>query len=337
MSNAAKPLSPPVAPRCGVILCNFNDAETLPRALDAILTQSRPPDEFVVVDDGSTDGSARILAEYAARYRKLRLLINDRNRGLIYSTQRALGALTAEYIYSGSANDHVLPGFFQRAMDLLQANPSADLAFGCVVYKDRVTGKESPLTVHGWDRDGFRPPAEFRRDYLDRGEMWASLGPSCVYRRQAMLDAGGYDPELDAFGDTFVSNYLGLNHGVCYVHEPCVVYFTGGGAFSQQLYGNPSRLIAVIHHAIVRMRERPDVFPADYVAQWKHSRLESVLNHQCSQLRDHVWQARTVVEAAKPGGQWLSAGFVRLLGSLLIRLGESHIRRAGRPPRATTR
>jgi len=334
MKEAPALPSPLRAARLGVILCNYNDAPTLPRALDAILGQSRPPDEIVLVDDGSTDDSREILARYAARNPSVRVLLNDRNRGLFYSTRRALEASTAEYIYSASANDYILPGFFARAVDLINQHRDVFLCFGCVVYKDQATGAETRLEVKNWAASGFRSAGDFLHDYLDGGELWASLGPSCIFRRQALLDAGGFLEDLDAFCDTFVSSLLGLQRGVCYLHEPCTVYFTGGEAFSHKLYRDSPRLVTIIHRAALRMRAHPQAFPSDYVERWKHTRLESVLAGQCSQFRSHVWQARTLVEATAPGRQRISRLLLRVLSSCLIRLGEAHIRRAGLAYRA---
>ena len=47
-----------------VLLCNYNDAHYLPDSLTAICTQTRPPEEVVVLDDGSTDDSLEIIEEF---------------------------------------------------------------------------------------------------------------------------------------------------------------------------------------------------------------------------------------------------------------------------------
>jgi glycosyltransferase involved in cell wall biosynthesis len=328
------PASSPAAsaPRLGVIMCNYNDAATLPRALDAVLHQSRPPDEIVIVEDGSTDDSARILSDYANKHSHIRVLTNDRNRGLIYSTRRALESSTAEFVYSGSANDYALPGFFARAVALLQEHPQADLAFGGVIFKDQVTGQEIVRRVDRWKDDGYHPPAEFLSDYLEAGDLWASLGPSCIYRRSLLAAAGKQMEDLESYFDTFVSNMLGLKNGVCYVHEPCCVFFFGGDSFSRRQFSDPHKRIRLLQRWASRMREKPEIFPADYVERWEQSRMESVLAEQCGQFRHHVWQARVLIEALSPGRRRLPVKIIHLLSSLLIRIGESQIRRSLRRP-----
>ena len=58
----------PAAPLLSAVVPNYNHGALLPRALGALLAQGRPPDEIVVVDDGSTDDSLNIPAGFAARY-----------------------------------------------------------------------------------------------------------------------------------------------------------------------------------------------------------------------------------------------------------------------------
>ena len=73
-----------------VLLCNYNDARYLPHSLSAICTQTRLPEEVIVLDDGSTDNSLEIIESFAERHPFVRVLKNETNRGLLYSINRAL-------------------------------------------------------------------------------------------------------------------------------------------------------------------------------------------------------------------------------------------------------
>ena len=72
-----------VGPVLSVVLPNYNHAQYLPRALDALLTQERPPDEIIVVDDCSIYGSRDIVARYAANNPSTDFFFNDENVGVI--------------------------------------------------------------------------------------------------------------------------------------------------------------------------------------------------------------------------------------------------------------
>jgi len=56
-----------------VIMSNYNHSRFLPEALDAIVNQSRQPDEFIIIDDASTDNSVEIIQSYASRYPFIKL------------------------------------------------------------------------------------------------------------------------------------------------------------------------------------------------------------------------------------------------------------------------
>ena len=100
-----------------VVLPNFNHAPYLSRAIDAIATQDSPPDEIIVVDDASSDGSREVLVECQRRNANLIILFNPRNLGALLSLQRGLEVAKGRYVYFAAADDQILPGFFSSAIN----------------------------------------------------------------------------------------------------------------------------------------------------------------------------------------------------------------------------
>lgn len=76
-----------------IIVPCYNEDETVGRVLDALVTQSHPSYEVIVVDDCSTDDTPQIVQEYDIRY-----LRNDQNRGLAATLNRGFEAATGEYV-----------------------------------------------------------------------------------------------------------------------------------------------------------------------------------------------------------------------------------------------
>jgi glycosyltransferase involved in cell wall biosynthesis len=121
MSRASAP------PRLTVLLPCYNAERDLPRCLDSLLAQSYRGFEILAIDDGSTDGTPRILAEYARQDRRLRVLGNGRNLGLPATLNRGLDEAKAAYIARQDADDEAEPARFEAQIAFLDADPSVDV------------------------------------------------------------------------------------------------------------------------------------------------------------------------------------------------------------------
>src|SRR3989338_3453584 len=118
------------SPLLSVILTSYNYAQYLPQALEALVSQSYPNFELLVVDDGSTDASPTIIHRFAEKYSFIRAFFFKENRGKKspfaageYAFSQALG----DYYVFTCADDVVLPGFFQQTMDFLRTHPEVGL------------------------------------------------------------------------------------------------------------------------------------------------------------------------------------------------------------------
>ncbi|MCG5058931.1 MAG: glycosyltransferase family 2 protein [Limnoraphis sp. WC205] len=77
-------------PLVSVILPTFNMAKYVSRAIDSILSQTFNDFEFIILDDGSTDHTVDILANYAQKDRRIVVVHNSKNLGLIRTLNKAL-------------------------------------------------------------------------------------------------------------------------------------------------------------------------------------------------------------------------------------------------------
>ncbi|MEI8311846.1 MAG: glycosyltransferase, partial [Verrucomicrobiota bacterium] len=98
------------APEITVLLTVFNGGKFLGPAVESILCQSREDFEFVIVDDASTDGSAGILNQLAARDRRIRLFFNKENSGQTACLNQGLREARGRWIARQDADDLSLPG-----------------------------------------------------------------------------------------------------------------------------------------------------------------------------------------------------------------------------------
>jgi len=176
-----------------VIIPAYNPGAMLRRSLDSVLAQTWRDFELIVVDDGSTDDTAAICAEYTERIRYIR----QPNRGV--STARNHGLRLAQGVYVAflDADDAWKPEFLSVLMGHLQAHPEVGAASSAWI---EVTpdGREN---VHP-DPRGLTYDRVV--DYLDvvrTGPHFVSAN-SAVYRRAAIARTGGFCAWLQHNEDT---------------------------------------------------------------------------------------------------------------------------------------
>lgn len=120
---ACPPMAPDSsAPLLSVVVCTYNRAQLLPAALESVLTQGYARFELVVVDDGSTDGTAELIAGIAdPRLRYVR----QENQGLSVARNTGVAAATGRYVVFLDDDDRALPGWLEHLVDQLDGECAA--------------------------------------------------------------------------------------------------------------------------------------------------------------------------------------------------------------------
>jgi glycosyltransferase involved in cell wall biosynthesis len=232
---AADEIGSPRRLTVSVLIPNYNHAMLLPRQLESVCAQTRPADEVLVLDDGSTDHSVQVIRGFAARHPQVRLLLNDRNRGLLYSINRLLREARGDCLVSAAADDMLLPGFLEKSLGALERHPDAGICvseFVVIETDGRVVNysREMPASfgLHGL------PEYLTARDFRDRfrdGYLWISTN-TVVARRAAVLAAGGFLPALKWHADWLAFYSVALRWGLCVVPEGLAAISVNPGGYS---------------------------------------------------------------------------------------------------------
>ncbi len=263
-------------PTLTAAICNYNHAATVERAIRALLNQSRPPDQIVVVDDGSNDASHEVLSRLAATT-TITYVRSERNQGFIAAMERALSLATGDYLYPGSADDFVQPGFFEKGLAAAAGNPEA----GIIVGQVRGTTGDGRFGVvagiPGWS-DRVLSPQEFETEMRPLWTRTTSLTPATLYRTAAFREVGGYRPNLGPFTDNFAAWSAGLKHGACYIPWPCVNFFVNHGSLGNSQQQDLGQLQAYVRAtaALMRSDEFRNLYSEEFVIRWEQDNLESV-------------------------------------------------------------
>lgn len=302
-------------PTLTAVICNYNHGRYIGQALEAILSQSRPPDDFVIVDDGSTDDSVKIIGPYAARHVCIRFIRNERNLGAMASIERALGVAQGDYLYWGAADDYVLPGFFEKTLQMALRYPEAGVLFGCCVPINEVGAKMPRLEAACWKEAQFVTPQRFLAEWIDRCEPSLSLSGATIYRRACLLEMGGFQPTLRSWADTFVIRAIALKYGACYLPEDFMMWRLSPSSYSHATVSDPRRGLDMVSRAawLMRSPRYRALFPAEHVARWKSAYRRSLIDDHLQGYHAKYTAARVTFAA---GVQVGGAG-QRLLGRFL--------------------
>lgn len=254
-----------------VFMPNFNHATYLPQAIEAVLGQSRQPDEFLILDDCSTDKSAEIIESYARRYPVIRFLRRTTNQGAVASINELLAAAKGDYVYGAAADDYVLPGMIELAMAAAERYPQAGIVFGKMTMVDAAGTKLRDIPAPEWPTTCYVSPRQFLDEYLERQPPYASLSGATVYRRDRLAEVGGFRGELGHWSDTFAIRAIALRYGAAYVPQSLMAWRKVLGSLSNSAQQTLRKSLRIIDRAASLMRSPDfvDRFPETHVRRWR--------------------------------------------------------------------
>lgn len=250
-----------------VVLTSYNYARYLPAALAALAAQSRPADELIVIDDGSSDDSVAIITAFLDRFAGARLIRNPSNIGTVGNLNRGIELARGEIVYFAAADDITYPLLFARGVELLAAHPAAALFSARSDVIDAGGRIETTLaTAIPLRRPGFIAPATVAAMLL-HDDTWLT-GNTTLYRRALLAAAGGFAAELGSFCDGYVSRQLAARHGACFSPEVLGAWrrHAGGYAWSQTADFARSRQLA--ETVARRIAAEASGFPTGYARRW---------------------------------------------------------------------
>ncbi len=232
-----------------VVIPSHDRAALLSRALESVRSQSRPAGEVIVVDDGSTDGTAGILPR---RFPEVRLMRQER-RGVSAARNRGIGAASGDWIAFLDSDDSWEPPKLERQLDALAAAPRYRIC-----HTDEI-----------WVRNGRR--VNPRRRHAKRGG-WifrhclplCAISPSSALIHRSVFEAVGlFDEDLPGGEDYDLWLRISARYPVLLVDEPLVVK-TGGHA--DQLSRRVRGLDRYRIRSLVKILESGELEPADRAA-----------------------------------------------------------------------
>lgn len=180
------------APTVSVVMSVYNGARYLRQAIDSILGQTFRDFEFIIINDGSTDRSGRILDRYARRDGRIRV-IHQENTGLTRALNRGVAKAKGELIARMDADDISLPQRFEQQVAFLNHHPEVVAVGSDVLDCDGL----------GWPISRRSLPTEHSSidSWHLSGRGGGIMHPAAMLRRSAFAEVGGYDEDLSIAQD----------------------------------------------------------------------------------------------------------------------------------------
>jgi hypothetical protein len=202
-------------PAISVAMSVYNNAPFLRPAIDSILAQSFGDFEFLIVNDGSTDGSAEIIDSYAARDARIRP-IHQENRGLVASLNRLIEEARAPLIARMDGDDICRADRFALQVDFMNRNPDYGV----------VGGWATGIDEQGRDVDwgGLDQPTD-HQGFLDALEDKPLMcHPLATMRTELVRAAGGYRAQYRHCEDYDLWLRLSEISKLCSLPERLILY-----------------------------------------------------------------------------------------------------------------
>jgi glycosyltransferase involved in cell wall biosynthesis len=196
-------------PTISAVVPAYNAERYIGESLTAILSQTRPPAEVIVVDDGSTDGTGDELARFRGHIR----VVSQTNRGVAGAMNRCFEEARGEYVAKCDADDIWEHDKLEWQAEAMLAHPEIDIAFGGARFFGLTEGPRAP-----YPGAGLLEPLELARRLYRANFVCAS---STVVRRSLYRRLG---PFLEGLPCEDYDYWLrALKTGAVFFHDPRVL------------------------------------------------------------------------------------------------------------------
>ena len=204
-----------------VIVCTLNRAEQLRRCIDAFRkVETKRPWELIVVDNGSTDGTAEFL-----KSQKHLTYVREERRGLPKAQNAGLRVAGGDIVSFTDDDCYVTPNYIEALRSAFDYNPHVDFVSGRILLFDP---EDKPITIN----TGTEPKVYPAYSYMPPGEV---QGCNMAFRRSAIDRVGGFDEYLPSAADVGIVADV-LQSGGAGIFDPNIVIYHHHGRKTQKQY-----------------------------------------------------------------------------------------------------
>lgn len=278
--------------RVTVIVANYNYGRFLPEAMDSVLKQTVAPNQLILIDDCSTDGSQEVAMRYAD---VADVVLNETNLGIVDNFNKAVSLATGDYIAFLGADNRMRSDYVERCRAALDADEAV-----AVAYTD--------MTIFGHRASQLAESVSARQVAFSNGERWpvflwtfpdpdeqalATLATrnfihgSSMYRRSVFQQVGGYRASGGPEDHHLFLRMVQSGWRVRRVPHPLIEYRQHGAGQANTVLGTQMEL-AQARHRIVEL-DRALAVAAQRIAEAQRVQEEAQrLQAEAQQNQQHI-------------------------------------------------
>lgn len=245
-----------------VVMNVCNGEAYVKEAVESILKQTCENFDFVIVDDGSVDGTWDILKSYAGKDSRIALMRNEVNKGIYVSANRGIQAARGRYIARTDADDISDPSRLELQKLYLDGHPDAALVCANWMWESEVRGRRVPSNL---------PVSDILSAWYLLFYNHFACQSAVMFRRDEVLAMGGYNEKLPVTGDYELWVRLGLQHRLGVIPETLVRFRRDlPGSVTVEHVSKQRQVAALVSsRAVMLLTEDEKAFnPEDFWSFW---------------------------------------------------------------------
>lgn len=255
-----------------IMMPSYNYARYLRESIESILSQDFTDFEFLIIDDGSTDGSADIIREYEKQDPRIRAQLYPKNAGMLERINASASLFRGKYVHYLAADDYRYQGFLKQCMEMLLSHPDLGMCCTQFHYGDE---KELLLETSGFvtgETPTILKPPSMVDAFLNRNLKLFSV--ATIYKTGLVNKYNGFDPKLYYLSDWYLVNEIAFNHSFAMIPKPLSHFRIHSSNFSNVFRHNKQIKRSVYKHMLEKLALKENRF---YRQQIKKSALLSFL------------------------------------------------------------
>ena len=237
-------------PSIAVIIPNYNHGQFVEKSIRSTFEQTAPPNEIIVVDDGSTDDSVKRLKKIKKEIPILKLFLCEENQGTLRAANIGVKNAKSEIIMFRAADDILLPYSIKEGRKAFQKYPKSQIAFGeLLFFRDKITNGTVESLALSNETSFFSPKSLI--------ELWKPdfnlPEPACFVKKSALLEQGGLFEEAKWYSGWLCFTSIALKYGITFIPKVLNTFRLDANSYGTANLRNKSTQKKVLRFLINRV------------------------------------------------------------------------------------